>query len=207
MILNLSELAQLHKSDKCDSNHTFAGLSYTDIYSRYFEPIRYQHLNILEIGVLRGASLRMWKEYFPNSIIYGLDIDPACKNYEEDRIHITVGSQTDSSVLQQVVNEAQLFDVIIDDGSHVNRMIETSFKYLWPHLVSKGWYIIEDLGCSFQACWESWPGMSLNSSKNFDNKREEIEAFYLEMLRNMDRHLGNVLSIQFWPYIMFTQKV
>jgi hypothetical protein len=80
------------------------------------EPIR-----ILEIGVKKGSSLRMWKNYFRNGLIYGLDIDPNCKMYEEDRISIEIGIQDDPEFLCGCFGGTDKFDVINDDGSHVNR--------------------------------------------------------------------------------------
>jgi len=49
---------------------------YFDIYSRYFERYRDRPITMLEIGVFRGGSLRMWKKYFhPDSTIVGIDVD------------------------------------------------------------------------------------------------------------------------------------
>ncbi|HMH33204.1 MAG TPA: hypothetical protein VK543_09260, partial [Puia sp.] len=53
---------------------------YFEIYDRHFSRFRNKEINILEIGVLHGGSLQMWKEYFgPKAKIYGIDINPECK--------------------------------------------------------------------------------------------------------------------------------
>lgn len=74
---------------------------YGQHYQHHFAPLRTKKLKILEIGVggyddplSGGDSLRMWKTYFPNSMIYGLDIVDK-SSLEEDRIKIFQGSQVD----------------------------------------------------------------------------------------------------------------
>ena len=79
-------------------------------------------MRILEIGVLRGASLRLWKSYFhhSNTSLIGVDIAPECARFDapSDGIHVRIGSQADSEFLARVVDEFGPFDLIIDDGSH-----------------------------------------------------------------------------------------
>jgi len=66
---------------------------YTSKYSIYLEAYRDIEFNLLEIGVYNGASVKMWKEYFPKANIVAIDIDPRCKEYEEDRITIHIGDR------------------------------------------------------------------------------------------------------------------
>lgn len=95
-------------------------------YQEHFAPLRNKNLKVLEIGIggyedpySGGDSLRMWKQYFPNSMIYGIDIVDK-KGLEEDRIKIFQGSQDDEIFLNKVVAETGKFDIIIDDGSRAN---------------------------------------------------------------------------------------
>lgn len=94
--LTARQLARKHRTDKAAKDHTFRGYSYLDVYERYFRPLKRRPINLLEIGVKEGRSLRLWKAYFPKAKIYGLDIDPACKQYEEDRISIEIGRPTNA---------------------------------------------------------------------------------------------------------------
>jgi len=118
-----------------------------DRWSHYF-PIHEHHLakfvgrpiNLLEIGVGHGGSLQLWKAYFgPNAKIYGLDIDPRCKEYEETQISIEIGPQAEV----ETVGWANLH-VVIDDGSHKHKDQCASFTRLWPEIHPGGCYIIED---------------------------------------------------------------
>ena len=116
----LSDLGKIYGPDKADQNHTFSNLSYLDIYEKYFQEYRNKNISILEIGVRSGDSIRIWKSYFKFGEIYGIDIDPGSKAFEEKRIKIEIGSQDNISFLQTCFGEKTKFDIIIDDGSHVN---------------------------------------------------------------------------------------
>lgn len=140
--MTLDELAIAFGTDKSSKTHF-----YTGHYEQYFEPIRQLPIRLLEIGVQSGASLRMWKEYFPNAQIYGLDyfdLDPM----KEERIHIIKGEQKDRKVLEECLLHGP-FEIIIDDGSHKNPDIMASFEYLFPRMNPNSIYVIEDLLCTY----------------------------------------------------------
>ena len=69
--------------------------NYFAIYESYFDKFRKRNARVLEIGIQYGGSLKMWKEYFGNAKIFGIDINPDCKNLEEQNIDIQIGSQND----------------------------------------------------------------------------------------------------------------
>lgn len=137
----LDQLALKYGTDKNMGHHEF-----TEKYERHFEHLRNKELTILEIGVKRGASVKMWKEYFPNSIIHGIDIDPKCKRYADDRIKIHIGDQNDTGFIKSISDK---FDIIIDDGSHKWKDQINTFEALFPLITKGGIYIIEDLHTSF----------------------------------------------------------
>ena len=111
---------------------------YFDIYDRHFSRYQDKPVRVLEIGVSHGGSLQLWKEYFGvKAEIIGLDIDPRCLDYEEDRITIHTWDQSDDRM-----EWLGAFDIVIDDGSHVIAHQEISFRALWPSTV--GVYLIED---------------------------------------------------------------
>ena len=211
----ISEMPEIFKcpsarlTDKGDINHTFLGLSYLDIYDSYFRHLRFDPITLLEIGVsgqhdqVVGSSLWLWREYFPNATIIGFDIDPFCKKYEKQGIHIEIGNQSVPEDIDKVKMLAPNgFDIIIDDGSHVNEYTLLSFKHLFPSLNKNGFYVIEDLGCSYGkiedwGCRE-WPGMKFNTSENLNNDRLTMDSFFKEMITKLDIQSGDVLSTHFW---------
>ena len=148
---NLRKLALAYGTDK-EGQHFYA-----KHYQDHFSHLRLRKLNLLEIGIGGyehpdggGASLRMWKAYFPKANIVGIDIFD--KSFHDDkRIKTHIGSQTDPVFLKNLVTKISAFDIIIDDGSHVSNDVIASFKILFPLLATGGIYVIEDLQTSY---WE-----------------------------------------------------
>jgi hypothetical protein len=121
---------------------------YFDLYDRYFGKYRDRPIRMLEIGVFRGGSLRMWKEYFhPDSTIVGIDIDKSCAAHEiaDRRVFVRIGSQADPNFLAEVNGEFGPFDIILDDGSHKTHHQIISFGALFRDaLKDGGCYMVED---------------------------------------------------------------
>lgn len=138
--MTLLELMRKHRTDKAE--HRF------DIpYSRLLDDHRHEVTRVLEIGVKRGSSLRVWEDYFPNARIFGIDIQPKYAAFASERSQVFIGSQADQELLRQVSTAANFsFDLIVDDGSHMSDDQVASLKYLWPSLKAPhGIYALEDL--------------------------------------------------------------
>jgi len=136
----LTELAVKYGTDKGGpSLHT-----YTNYYYDLFKDKRNEIKKVLEIGIAEGASLRMWRDFFPNATIYGIDIDPKCL-FIEDRIKTYLGDQSKANDLVNVLKEVGSdIDIVIDDGSHVPSHQIYSCQVLMPLLQKQVIYIIED---------------------------------------------------------------
>ena len=125
---------------------------YFDIYDRHFERFRNQPIRFLEIGVHGGGSLDMWRDYFhPESKIIGIDINPDCAQHAHDNIEIHIGSQDDAQFLDKVADQYGEFDILLDDGSHVNSHVIKTFETLYGRVAENGVYLIEDMHTSY------WP--------------------------------------------------
>lgn len=140
--MTLDALAIAFNTDKSTNIHGF-----TKKYEQYFEPLRQTPLKLLEIGVQSGASLRMWKHYFPNAQIVGLDYYPV-DVMEEDRIKIVQGESSNKKALEEVLLHGP-YDIIIDDASHQNEPTLKCFEYLFPRMKPGGIYVIEDTTCFY----------------------------------------------------------
>ena len=154
---NLNLLAFTYGTDKRENK-------FTDYYQRHFHSLRHNKLKILEIGIgggrkstAGGASLRMWQAYFHKSMIYGIDIYDK-RAHDTHRIKTLQGDQSDVPFLEQIAAQFGPFDIIIDDGSHINEHILVSFQTLFPYVVDSGIYVIEDLVTAY------WPLYGGNSS-------------------------------------------
>jgi hypothetical protein len=141
----LCELARKHACDK-GGNHTLAGEhchNYTPAYHELLGHRRDKVKRVLEIGVHKGASLRMWEEYFLNAEIVGVDIDRACM-FETNRIVCLYGDACASGV-HAAIKEFGPFDLIIDDGSHLAADQIRTANALLPLLAPGGIYVCEDI--------------------------------------------------------------
>lgn len=125
---------------------------YFEVYHTFFQKYIDSDVRILEIGVYKGGSLQMWKDYFgEKATVVGMDIDAKCKEYEEENIHICIGSQADRDFLVQVSEQWGPFDIILDDGSHVVDHQILTFETLFPLLKEDGLFLCEDCHSSYSA--------------------------------------------------------
>ena len=119
---------------------------YFEIYHKHFSKFVGKEVHVLEIGVYSGGSLAMWKHYFgPQSKIYGVDIEPACKAYEDAQVKILVGDQADRLFWKRVIREVPQLDIIIDDGGHEAHQQIATMEALLPHLSPNGVFLCEDI--------------------------------------------------------------
>jgi hypothetical protein len=123
---------------------------YFDIYERHLSRYRGSPFRFLEIGVFRGGSLRLWREYFgPRALIVGVDRDPGCARFGGEFGHVRIGDQADPAFLRSVLAEFGPFDAVLDDGGHTAQQQIVSFNVLYPELASDGVYLCEDTHTSY----------------------------------------------------------
>lgn len=131
-------------------------IHYFDIYDRHFSPYINKAVTIIEFGVFHGGSLQMWKNYFGKKArVIGIDIDPRCKNLEEDQIEIHIGDQENRDFLRKLSREIRNIDIVIDDGGHTMNQQITTFEEMFPRVRNGGTYLVEDLHTSY---WKEYGG-------------------------------------------------
>jgi len=162
MATELCVLGEKYLVDKCPKlNHT-----YTPEYHRLLHAMRKDTKLIVEIGIGNiplmapitakeykpGASLRMWRDYFPNAYIVGCDILPDVM-FRDERIQTFIVDQSNVDSLNTLIRSAKKIeeyaDLILDDGSHQEAHMAISFKELWKFVKPNGYYIIEDIHSHF----------------------------------------------------------
>lgn len=122
---------------------------YMPVYESTFGD-RHRPVRMLELGVNLGGSLELWRKYFthPDSVIVGVDYNEKCARFEDPghNLFVRIGKQQDQEFLRSVVEEFGLFDIILDDGSHIPSYTLRSFQCLFVHgLNDGGVYLVEDL--------------------------------------------------------------
>lgn len=151
----LSQLAVMHGTDK------FGEHFYTPHYHRSFAAIRDRPITLLEAGIggygdpeAGGESLAMWRDYFPNGRIVGIDI--ALKRLDlGPRVAIRQGSMADAGFVASLNAEFGPFDIVIDDGSHVSDDTIRFFEAGFPCVRDGGVFAIEDTQTSY---WPAFGG-------------------------------------------------
>lgn len=152
--LPLDILLRLSGSDK----ERQGGHHYGQTYRRLFSPMKYHRLTLLEIGVGAGESLAVWQCYFPYAKIVAGDIQNL-RHLATRRARVHMLDQGSANDLSTLASEEGPFDIIIDDGSHINAHQILSFKTLFAHLSSGGIYVIEDVQTSY---WPEYGGKPVN---------------------------------------------
>jgi Methyltransferase domain len=131
-------------------------IHYFDIYDRHFARFRGTQVNVVEFGVSQGGSLQMWKQYFGDQVqLFGVDINPECKQFEEPGVQIFIGDQEDREFLRTLARTLPRIDILIDDGGHTMGQQINTFEELFPRIDPNGVYLIEDLHTSY---WRDWGG-------------------------------------------------
>lgn len=186
----LDTIGKKYNTDKCSYHH-----NYLNKYQKYLQFSRDAKIKILEIGVLGGSSLNMWSEYFYNSEIIGVDINNECKKYATDKIKIEIGNQSDLNFLKYLVDKYKYFDLIIDDGSHLNEDVLNSFNFLFNYVKAQGMYVVEDVSCSY---WQEYGGgLKKNNSiiEYFKNTLDEVN-FFGEKIKDNDYIRNDILLLE-----------
>jgi hypothetical protein len=209
---SLETLITKYNSDK--NNY-----GYPKVYESIFRNFKDKPINLLEIGIgtmtpgahstmvhvygengnyKPGASLRAFRDYFPNGNIYGGDVQLDCM-FSEERINTLLFNSLVKEECDNALKDLQ-FDIIIDDGDHTNSSQEATFRNLWSRIKPGGYYFIEDVGCTYINLDEhnvreksanldsyDWYGMDLVSeSIKYNNKRSDFINFINFELAKMD---------------------
>jgi hypothetical protein len=154
MTLNEILASKRYDTDKSDE--------YLLSYERCFKDLRTTPIALLEIGVHKGGSLLLWRDYFLKGSIVGVDKYPPIElDDETGRIRLFQCDQVDTQRIDAIAGESGSagFHIIIDDASHLASLTAITFRTLfYKHLRPGGFYAIEDWGTGY---WDSWPDGSL----------------------------------------------
>jgi glycosyltransferase involved in cell wall biosynthesis len=169
----LSDILRQNRYDT-DKSH-----EYLRDYERACCHLRDAPIALLEVGVNKGGSLLLWRDYFTRGEIFGIDLfPPADLSDSSGRIRVFRGDQGNSSEIDAVASRASPsgFHIIIDDASHIGALTAATFKTLfYKHLKPGGFYAIEDWGTGY---WESWPDGSrpAHDALHFENQGNQFPS-------------------------------
>jgi len=143
--------------------------SYLDVYTELFLPFRDKEINIIEIGIYQGGSMRLFSDWFTKARIIGYDIT-------EEYIAVPLGRA------EKIIKDFNNFSkeefnefpphIIIDDSSHLIKDQLKIIQICYPQLQEGGILIIEDV-------------QDIQSDKNkFDDLGIPYELYDLRIQKN-----------------------
>jgi hypothetical protein len=207
--IDLQNLGLKYGTDK-STTHNYKGITYMQVYESYLRHRTTEKLNVLELGILGGSSLRAFRDYLMFSNIVGVDIDPSRKILGENRIETYVGSQDDQIIRDILVKKYSKFDVILDDASHINELSIKTFNLYWPILNDNGIYILEDISPmdgDYSDTRQVWPGQKYNKEDLvLYNKYEDLQNFYLNIIKKCQMQDSDIFSVQIYPQMIVIMK-
>lgn len=174
--IEIIDIINHYMTDK-HHEHDFFNLIYNDL----FKPLRNDVKKFVEVGIYDGESIKLWRDYFINSEIFGLDIIPEnadnkLGSVSKDRLSLIKMDQSNTDDIESFCSQHNDIDVILDDGSHKMYDQQITFAKMFKSLKSGGIFIIEDLHTSLEAVMpeKSWCGwgdpnktITLNMLKDF----------------------------------------
>jgi hypothetical protein len=126
--------------------------TYFDVYDRIFGPYVGKPITFVEVGVLGGGSLFMWRDFFGESArIVGVDLNPAAKKWEEHGFEIHIGNQADPRFWHEFFERVGEVDILLDDGGHTYLQQATTLNGSIEWIRDGGLLVVEDTHTSYMA--------------------------------------------------------
>jgi hypothetical protein len=168
-------------------------------YDSVFHPFRDDDINVIEVGVAGGHSLRLWQWYFSAARIIGVDIMPTAKRYAGGRATVEIGSQADVFFLRKLCKKYPP-TIFIDDGSHLAQHNIITFEAVFPNLLAGGLYVVEDMALHLGTAAAAWQTDVPRDSPAYflDLARSCLARHHMEGAERVPKHLiGMVDSVSF----------
>jgi len=167
--MSLLDLIDNTRTDK-NTVHT-----YIEIYQNLFQSKKETAKNVLEIGILMGGSIKLWDDYFTNAQVYGLDLLPYDRVWNEikNKESITLHTSTDAYKKEFVESTlaSKKFDILIDDGPHTLESMKVFLNIYSPLLAEDGILVIEDI--------QSWYWIDVLKESTPDHLKPFIHVYDL----------------------------
>ena len=173
--------------------------SYFPIYDKLFHPFVQTQVVFVEVGVMHGGSLYMWREFFGKSArIIGIDNNASAKQFSND-FEIFIGDQADPKFWENFYKAIGRVDILLDDGGHRNsHQIQTVVSGL-PHIRSGGLIVVEDTHTSFMY---EFGNPSRYSFMNFASTKAKNLTKRHKTVNKPDSLVSRIHSIEFYDSIV-----
>lgn len=180
------------KSPYSSSKHS----TYFPVYDRLFSRFAGTEFTFVEVGVLNGGSLFMWRELFGDKArIIGVELNPEAKRWEKDGFEIFIGSQSDPAFWKNFFAEVGPIDVLLDDGGHTFEQQIITLESALPHIKDGGLLVVEDTHTSYMP---EFGGPSPVSFVNYAKNIADGVNYRFGRLASKHKSESAIYSVQFF---------
>jgi hypothetical protein len=143
--MSLAEIVDNTRTDK-NTDH-----SYLPLYEKLLSPRKKTVKNVLEIGVQRGGSIKLWHDYFPSATVFGLDcihindVWGELKNKDRIKLYTSIDAYNPTFIQKEFILPSRKFDMVLDDGPHSLESMKTFVNTYSRLLTDDGILILEDI--------------------------------------------------------------
>jgi len=156
-------------------------------------------ITFLEIGILDGGSLFMWRDFLgQDARIIGVDLNPEATKWSEDGFEIFIGDQSNPDFWKNLYDELGKIDILLDDGGHRNDQQMVTVECALENVRDGGLIIIEDSQTSF---------MKFESFKRFSFVNLLISKIPLLYARSSDLKISETKYSKFVHSIQFFESI
>ena len=171
--------------------------TYFNVYDQLLSQYRDKSIIFLEIGVLDGGSLFMWRDFFgPQARIIGVDLNPEAKKWEKEGFEIFIGDQSSTEFWKKTLNSIGKLDIVLDDGGHTYEQQIMTTESVIPFINDGGVIIVEDCHTSYMKKFGFRKLSFINYAKKlidninkryveFDNKTSEIRVWSIQFFESI----------------------
>ena len=172
-------LEDIVDNSRTDKNTTH---SYLPLYQKLLINKKETAKNVLEVGIWRGGSIKLWSDFFTNANVYGLDIMDSndvwedIKNKEKIILHTSSNAYNDDFFITHFLNKNIKCDFLLDDGPHTLESMKDFIKLYSQIMTDDGILIIEDV--------QHWDWIDLLTNEVPENLKQFIKVYDLRPNKN-----------------------
>jgi len=176
-------------------------LNYFDVYDDLLNRFIGEEIIFVEIGVLNGGSLFMWRDFLGKKArIIGIDLNPEVKKFEKDGFEIFIGNQEDPNFWVSFFKKIGPVDVVLDDGGHTNKQQIITTQQCIDNINDEGLFIVEDTHTSYM---EQFGNPSDGSFINFSKKNIDYINYRFPKIGEQKKpYYNSIFSISFFESIV-----
>lgn len=196
---------QIYKSFKKSPFKSIKIESYFTVYENIFERFIDKPIVFIEIGVLNGGSLFMWRDFFGNKAkIIGVDLNPEAKRWQDYGFDIFIGDQSDPGFWNQVVKKYPQIDIVLDDGGHTYEQQIMTTEILKAYIKDDGLIVIEDTHTSYQ---NGFGFKCVSFMKYVQKKVDQLHFRYKNLnKKNFEKFIWNIKCFESIVVFEINQK-